>query len=366
MLLLASFNVIFGVIGKVLLAILILLFMITVHEFGHYVAGKLLGFQINEFAIGMGPKIFRKQLKSGEFFSLRIFPLGGYCAFEGEDQEIVESNPKAFNNQKPWKRIIVLISGALFNFISAIIISLVAFSCFSETVLVVDSVFADSKNVVNFNTDSGFKEGDIIYSIDGKKLYLTVDSSSYISGAEDTMQVIVLRQNQNGDYEKVELTINKGKYTYQDDEGNSAESFGWGILQRYEKYNFGFIEALTRSIPYCVRTGAYILETLGGIFTGRVGLTDLGGPVTTIDVTTQIISTGFGNTLFLIIMISVNLAVFNLLPLPALDGGRVIFVFIEWITKKPVNRKIEGIIHAIGLILLLLLVVLLDVLRYAL
>lgn len=365
MLLAISLNVILGFVGKIFLAILILLFMITVHEFGHYVAGKLLGFQINEFAIGMGPKIFRKQLKSGEFFSLRIFPLGGFCAFEGED-EGENTNQKAFNNQKPWKRIIVLISGALFNFISAILISLVAFSCFGETVLVVDSVFDDSKNAILFDTSDGFNKGDIIYSIDGKKLYLTLDSSTYIANAEDTMDVIVLRKDADGNYNKVKLTINKGNYTYLDEEGNSYKGQGWGILQRYEKYTFGLGEALSRSFPYCIRTGTYVLETLGGLFTGRVAVTDLGGPITTIDVTTQIISTGFGNTLFLIILISVNLAVFNLLPLPALDGGRVIFVIIEWITGKPVKRNIEGIVHAVGLILLLGLVVLLDVVRYIL
>ena len=365
MLLLASLDVVLSVVGKVLLAILILLFMITVHEFGHYIAGKLLGFQINEFAIGMGPKIFRKQLKSGEYFSIRIFPLGGYCAFEGED-EGDNTNDKAFNNHKPWKRIIVLISGALFNFISAILISLIAFSCFSETVLVVDDVFDDSANVSTFNTSNGLMQGDIIYSIDGKKIYLTVDSSSYISKADDTMSVIVLRKDEKGKFNKVEITVNKGNYTYVDEDGNIHQNYGWGILQKYQKHTFGFKEAVVRSLPYCLRTGSYILETLGGIFTGRVGVNDLGGPITTIDVTTQIISTGLGNTLFLIIMISVNLAVFNLLPLPALDGGRVVFVIIEWIIKKPVNRKIEAIVHAVGLILLLGLVILLDAIRYLL
>jgi len=365
MLLLASFEVVLSVVGKVLLAILILLFMITVHEFGHYIAGKLLGFKINEFAIGMGPKIFRKQLKSGEYFSIRIFPLGGYCAFEGEDEGENPSD-KAFNNHKPWKRIIVLISGALFNFISAILISLIAFSCFSETVLVVEDVFADSANVATFNTQNGLMKGDIIYSIDGKKVYLTLDSSSYIAKADDTMDVIVLRKGDDDKYSKVKITVNKGNYTYVDEEGNIHENYGWGITQRYQKYRFGFGEAIVRSVPYCLRTGSYVLETLGGIFTGRVGVQDLGGPITTIDVTTQIISTGFGNTLFLIILISVNLAVFNLLPLPALDGGRVVFVIIEWIIKKPVSRKIEAIVHAVGLILLLGLVVLLDAMRYLL
>lgn len=392
MLLAVSFSAVMSLVGRIVLAILILLFMITIHEFGHFSAGKLLGFQINEFAIGMGPKIFRKKTKGGEYFSLRVFPLGGYCAFEGED-EGDNTNPGAFNNQAPWKRIIVLFSGAFFNFVSAILISIIAFSCFGENVLVVKDVFADSANASSFNTQEGFCEEDIIYSVNGHKLYLAVDLSDYISKADSTMSVVVLRKNDENKYKKVNLTINKAKYTsvtkttfdadgnavaidylsYYDDmtyEDTDTEKYlietqtGWGITQGYQKHVYGFGESLGRSFGYCFRAGTYVLETLGGLFTGKVALTEMGGPITTIDVSTQVISTGLGNTLFLIILISVNLAVFNLLPLPALDGARIVFVIIEWIRKKPIDRKIEGIVHAVGLVLLLVLVVVLDSLRY--
>lgn len=392
MLLTAGFSAVLSLVGKIIIAILILLFMITIHEFGHFSAGKLLGFQINEFAIGMGPKIFRKKTKSGGYFSIRVFPLGGYCAFEGED-EGENTNPGAFNNQAPWKRIIVLFCGAFFNFLSAILISVVAFSCFGENVLVVNSVFADSANSVNFNSQDGFCEGDIIYSVNGHKLYLAVDLGDYIANADNTMPVIVLRKNTSGEYKKVELNIRKAEYTSvtkttYDGAGNAVsveylsydasasyvdtdiekytieKQSGWGITQTYQKYVYGFGESLGRSFGYCFRAGTYVLETLGGLFTGKVSITQMGGPVTTIDVSTQVISTGLANTLFLIVLISVNLAVFNLLPLPALDGARIVFVIIEWIRKKPINRKIEGIVHAVGLILLLILVIVLDSLRY--
>ena len=114
----------------ILIALVVLMFMITVHELGHYIAGRILGFKINEFSIGMGPKIFSKRLKNDQIFSLRWLPLGGYCAFEGEDED--NPSPQAFNNQKPWKRIIVLFSGAFMNFISALIIVIIAFSCFGD------------------------------------------------------------------------------------------------------------------------------------------------------------------------------------------------------------------------------------------
>ena len=139
--LLSSFLSILQSIGSVLIALLVFMFMITVHEFGHFLAGRILKFQINEFAVGMGPKLLSKKGKDGTTYSLRALPFGGFCAFEGENKEGEESNPRAFNNQKPWKRIIVLISGALFNFISAILICAIVFSCYGETAIKVNLEF---------------------------------------------------------------------------------------------------------------------------------------------------------------------------------------------------------------------------------
>lgn len=360
----------------ILLALVVLLVMITIHEAGHYTAGKILGFKINEFAIGMGPKLFSRKKKNGEVFSVRLFPLGGYCAFEGEDENMPDS-PDAFNSQKPWKRIIVLVSGALFNFISAILIVFIAFWAFGDDALAIQKVYESSVNYDAYQQGTGFKEGDIIYKIDGKVVYLVVDVSNYIAGAGDEMDVVVLRENAQGKREKVTIeNVRKGKFTVDkldengnvvlDENGNPVkeEANGWGVQNAYVKNSFTFGQALGRSVPYCLRAGGYILETLEGLITGRVPIKDIGGPITTIDMTTQVIRTGFSNVLFLITLISVNLAVFNLLPLPALDGSRVIFVLIEWIFRKPVNRKVEGWIHAIGMILLFGLVILVDVLRY--
>lgn len=342
----------------ILIALVVLMFMITVHELGHYIAGRVLGFKINEFSIGMGPKIFSKSLKNGQIFSLRCLPLGGFCAFEGEDEE--NPNPQAFNNQKPWKRLIVLFSGAFMNFISAVVIVVIAFSCFGDYLPYIQTVYP--KENIEQTAENSLQEGDTILSINGKDVLLSVDLTKMISNAGNTADVLVLR---NG--EKVMLSgVEKGKYTVTDEQGNTAEYFGWGVGIAYggtERTRFSFGEALGRCMPYCFRTAGYVLETLGGLVTGLIGLDQIGGPITTIDITSQVARSGFANILMLITLISVNLAVFNLLPIPALDGSKMVFVIIEWIRGKPVNRKVESYIHFIGLLLLFGFVILIDLLK---
>lgn len=334
------------------------MFMITVHELGHYIAGRILGFKINEFSIGMGPKIFSKKLKNDQIFSLRWLPLGGFCAFEGEDED--NENAQAFNNQKPWKRLIVLFSGAFMNFISAVIIVVIAFSCFGDSLPYVKNVY--SKESIEQFAENTLCEGDTILSIDGKDVFLSVDLTKMIANAGNTADVMVLRNGQ-----KILLKgVEKGKYTVIDDDGNAKEYFGWGVGIAYggnERTKFTFGESLGRSLPYCFRTAGYVLETLGGLVTGLIGLDQIGGPITTIDITSQVARSGFANILMLITLISVNLAVFNLLPIPALDGSKMIFVIIEWIRGKPINRKVEGYIHFVGLLLLFGFVILIDLLK---
>ena len=162
----------------ILIALVVLMFMITVHELGHYIAGRILGFKINEFSIGMGPKIFSKRLKNDQIFSLRWLPLGGYCAFEGEDED--NPSPQAFNNQKPWKRIIVLFSGAFMNFISALIIVIIAFSCFGDYLPTIVSKYDFDADSQGNAIVSPLEEGDVILEIDGKAILLTVDLSNMI------------------------------------------------------------------------------------------------------------------------------------------------------------------------------------------
>ncbi|MCH5151158.1 MAG: RIP metalloprotease RseP [Clostridiales bacterium] len=429
--LLCDFASVMKTIGYVLLAFVVLMVMVLIHETGHYTAGKLLGFQINEFAIGMGPKILSKKKKNGEVFSLRLLPLGGFCAFEGENDEV--ENPKAFNRQKPWKRLIVLFSGAFFNFVSAILIAIIVFSAYGETVVVVNNVYEYAPEA-NYQQ---IQSGDVIYKVNGRRVYILDSLSRYFT--DDEMTLTVLRPDcvdENGNTVYVEKTltnITQGTFTtftltkvdgnFADannrklkvgdtvykindrlicqaddwDEGlnavgdtftltvtdgehyytyEMAKSYfnsdivaepqaytGIAMSIHYDKFKFGFGEVLIRVVPYCCEVGMLVLRTLGGLLTGAVGIESVGGPITTISMTTQIVSTGFANVLMLIVLISVNLAVFNLLPVPALDGCQMVFVIIEWIAGKPINRKVQSYINGIGLVVLIVLMLLIDILK---
>lgn len=425
--LLCDFASVMKTIGYVLLAFIILMFMVLIHETGHYTAGKILGFKINEFAIGMGPKIFSKKKKNGEIFSLRLLPLGGYCAFEGEGED--NKNPKAFNSQKPWKRLIVLFSGAFFNFVSAILIAIITFAAYGETVVAVNNVYGYSPEA-----NRQLQSGDLIYKVNGKRVYMLDSLSRYLTDGE--MSVVVLRpKTQDGTtvYEQVTLdgitqkqfysatltkaegnfssngrtlkagdTLYKFNGEYIDEQGelerllrtaedeitltvtDGSEFFdylvhksdfngalvaeeqaykGLGMSVHYEKYKFGFGEVLLRVVPYCCEVGMLVLRTLGGLLTGAVGVESVSGPISTIAMTSEIVATGFGNVLMLIVLISVNLAVFNLLPVPALDGCQMVFVLIEWIARRPINRKVQSYINGIGLVVLIVLMLLVDILK---
>lgn len=432
--LICDFTSVMTTIGRVLLAFVILMFMVLIHETGHYVAGKILGFKINEFAVGMGPKLLSKTKKNGEVVSLRLLPLGGFCAFEGENED-GESSPSSFNRQKPWKRLIVLFCGAFFNFLSAILIGIIAFACYGDN-------FAKVNYVYDYTTTANqqLQQGDLLYKIDGKRVFILDGIDRYMSDDED-MTFVVLRpktdQNGNTSYEKVTLkgltknpmlscviTKAEGDFTSTDGEyklskndviykinGVSISKSGQyaavlsqlegectitvgcndGVLRTFKvdsasfaknsivaqeqtysgigfsmttvAHKFGFGEAVARTFPFCGEVAMLVLRTLGGLITGVVGVESVGGPITTISMTSQIVATGFGNILRLIVLISVNLAVFNLLPVPALDGCQMVFVIIEWIARKPINRKVQNYINGIGLVLLIGLMILIDLLK---
>ncbi len=386
LLLFATFQQILSKILYILVAVLILLFMITIHELGHYTAGSLLGFKINEFAIGFGPKLYSRKKKNGQVFSVRAVPLGGFCAFEGEDED--SDNKEAFNNQKPWKRLIVLFAGAFFNFISAVLIAVIAFSAIGEPVLTVNKIYESSPNYAN----QTIEEGDILYAVDGKKVYLAAEYSEMIANAGETLEITVFRPKpgvivktftpEYGEF--LDFTLEKGDITARvwDEEKQDyvINTFhGIGILSQYYgridpaepdvfaeiyKIRYTFGQSLGRSLPYCLRVGTVVLKTLGKLVTGKIALDSVGGPITTIDVVSQVAASDFANIFYLIMMISVNLAVFNLLPIPALDGSRMVFVLVEWIRGKPVNRKVEGIVHLVGFVFLMVFVVLIDVLKW--
>ncbi|MDE7379681.1 MAG: M50 family metallopeptidase [Clostridia bacterium] len=359
-----------GVVLSVLLAILILLIMICVHEFGHYIAGRILGFKINEFAVGFGPRIFkRKSKKHGTIFSIRAFPLGGFCAFQGEDEE--ESDPRSFNNKKPWQRIIVLVSGALMNYVLALVLIIVGFFAFGQPCYKMGAVVQDE----NYAVEYSLCEDDVILGAEGRSVYFATDLISAFKGKAqgDKVTVDVLR---GGGRQKVEVILRSdcnfknssevsklwralGSDTYEGEDGNLY----WCVTA--QSCRFSFFGTLGRSFVYSFKTAGAIFKALGELLTGNLGLKAMGGPVTTIKLTGQMAAQGLQSFLQVAAYIGVNLAVFNLLPVPALDGSKVIFCAIEWIFKKPVPRKVEAVIHAVGFVLILGFAVMVDILQFA-
>ena len=366
-----------GYIGYIVVALLILMLMVTIHEFGHYIAGKLFKFKINEFSIGFGKALYSKKLKNGEIFSIRLVPLGGYCAFEGEDEDETKStSEKAFNNEAWWKRLIVLFNGAFFNLISAVIFSFVLLVSVGSGVPVINNIVATNGN------ENIMQVGDVVLSVEGEE-------PSFINGgmpglvakykAGEEIDIIVRR-----DGKEIPLVVTRynnyyvnqtGKYVYYNDEYVEYEadnvnyaglprydvSLVLGITTDYYRYNAG--EALLKCVPYTFSMAVECLEVLGGLITGGVGLESVGGPVTTISTIASAAQTNYLNILLLLPLIAVNLGVFNLLPIPALDGARMVFVLIEGIFRKPVPRNIEAYIHSAGILLLFGFVILVDVLQ---
>ena len=359
----------------IFVAIFALLVMVMIHEFGHYIAGKKLGFKINEFSVGFGPKIVQKKKKDGELFSLRTIPLGGYCAFEGEDEK--SDNPKAFDNQKPWKRLIVLFAGAFFNFLSAIVFSYILLVGFGYEDAQVKSM---SDTSFQYRVENHLEVGDRIYGVNGTEFDFVDDEyfsgllSTYVnnnlqfednSWTSDGMRysTVPINVERNGKKMEVDLVMQ-----LQLIDGEQV----WGFANeqnndfKLQTYRHGFGEAIGESVTFSFRWAKKICIILGDLFTGQLSIKSLGGPVTTIKVMAETTQQNFGYLFILLPVIAVNLAVFNLLPIPSLDGARMVFVGIEWIRRKPINRNVEANIHSIGLLLLFGFVIVVDIMQFLL
>lgn len=352
----------------ILLALLVLMIMIVVHEAGHYTAGKIFKFKINEFSIGFGKALFKRTKKNGEVFAIRMIPLGGYCAFEGEDED--SESPDSFNKQAWWKRLIVLFSGAFFNFLSAILFSVVLLCVVGSGYSELKTVdIQPSQYVIESET---LQVGDVVKKVNGKKTtFLNGAFNGLVGEIEDTTSIITLtiERVENGEkitkdiqVRKVQVIAKNADGTVKTDTlGNVVYEYKIGVTTSWYNYNFG--ESLLRAVPFAFEMAWEILGIFGKLLIGQYSIKNLGGPVTTINSIATASQASLLNLLLLFPMIAVNLAVFNLLPIPALDGARMVFVLIEAIRKKPIDRDLEAKIHGIGLIVLFSFVIIVDLLQ---
>ena len=326
-------------------AVLIFCLLIFVHEFGHFITAKACGVKVNEFAIGMGPALHSWE-RGETTYSIRIFPIGGFCAMEGEDEDSDE--PRAFNNQPAWQRAIVLVAGAAMNFITCVVLLIICYMVMGAATTTIGSIDPGSPAEA-----AGIQSGDRIVQIEDTKINNWNEVSLAMPQTEpSTISVIVERDGQ-------ELTL-ESETEY------SEESQRYVIGIRTEiSHDAG--NAVVQGIKGTGTMTVMMYKILKMLFTGEVSASDMSGPVGIIYAVNDSASHGFMNVIYLAALLSLNLAVINLLPFPALDGGRLLFLVIRKITGKRVTDELEGKIHFIGMMLLLLLMVYVtynDVLKF--
>jgi len=345
---------------NILLLVVILGIIILIHEFGHFLFAKKSGVHIYEFAIGMGPVVLQKKGKDGINYSLRAFPIGGYVQMAGEvyeDDDLDKIPKEKFMCNRPWhQRILIIIAGVIFNFILAIIllfsIALIWGAPQNSTVV------ADTLDDYPIK-EAGIVPGDEIISINGKRV-----------NSWDKAQLLLVMKSKDDVY-KIEIKHTDGsKKIYdiapkisEDENGNEIRTFGLSIESKVEK---GFVP----SLKYAFTKFAILVESMAivisGLFTGGLSLSALSGPVGMYQVVGETAKAGVENILYLVAYLSINVGFLNILPFPAFDGGRAVFMLIEKIKGSPVDSKLENTIHTIGFILLIILMLVVtcqDILR---
>lgn len=321
-----------------IIAVLAFLILVIIHEFGHFIAAKIMGVRINEFAVGFGPKLLKH--KWGETtYSLNAVLLGGYCAMEGEDEQ--SKDERAFCNKKPWRRFIIVIMGATFNLILGLI--LVGFTLLPEKVFTTTKVCEFKENAVS--VQSGLMVDDEIIGVNGRKIYTTYDLSYAFTNVKDGKLDIKVKRNGK---EKMLYGV-----TF---ENNYDKKYKMNYLT-VDFYVYGERKTVGNYIKNTFKTAfsncAVVWRSLLDLIGGKYGISAMSGPVGLTAAVGSAAKQNLWSLLQIMALITINLGIFNLLPLPALDGGRLLFIIIEMITRKPVPQKYESLVHTVGFVLLM-------------
>ena len=366
--------------------IIMFLVMVSLHEFGHFIVGKLLGFKILEYAIGFGPQLLKKQ-GTETMYSLRAIPVGGYCKFEGEDGD--SDDDRAFSKQAVWKRILVVLAGGVSNIILGFVLFMIIVPMTSP--ILTNTVESVVKN--SYVETAGLQAGDKIVEIDNKKVsfyndislateMFTKDTDTtikvYRNGEKITLTFKPTEEIINYKYEEngvtVEETINGVKTTefYEYGEDNVKDDSKVGTEESVTRYIIGFRPHTEPVTVFNVWQQAWfqtkfvvkiVYQSLWQMVTGKVGMDQVSGPVGIVSEVNNAVNSGSRSWLYvlnLVALLTINLGVFNLLPIPALDGGRLFFMIIELIRQKPIPPEKEGMVHAIGMLLLFGLIIVIS------
>ncbi|MCQ2557796.1 MAG: M50 family metallopeptidase [Oscillospiraceae bacterium] len=330
----------------IVVGILLFGLLIGIHELGHFITAKLCDVRVNEFAIGMGPAIAKKQ-KGDTLYSLRLVPFGGFCAMAGEDE--ASEDPRAFTNKKPLQKLLILAAGSFNNFVLGFLILALLYADAAAFITPSISSFMDG---CPYQAQDGLQVGDRFYRIDGKRVYEYYNVSDFLSNGKETHDLVLIRDGQ-----KIEL---KDYYFVPVEyEGQQRKMYGFTFAQEEATFGTKLANAWDTSREFA-RT---VWMSLGELFKGHVSVNDFSGPVGIVDMMAETaeqapsIKDGLYDIFYFGAFIAINLAVMNMLPIPAVDGGRtfllIVTVIIEAITKKKLNPKYEAYIHTAGMVLLL-------------
>lgn len=324
-----------------LVAVLVMFSAIVIHEFGHFLLAKINGIRVNEFAVGFGPKLIHKKIGETEY-AWRLIPFGGFCAMEGEDEE--SDDPRAFGNRPAWRRLSVVLAGGIFNLLLGLILAVCLVA--PQERFATTRVAEFEENAVS--CQYGLEEGDLIQKANGRRIFTTYDLSYVLSTDEDG--VLDLDVKRNGE------TLHLDDVQFALDEAEDGRRY-----IHLDFYVYGedrtVLSVIKNSVLTTLSYGRIVYMSLFDLLSGRFGLNDMSGPVGITAAIGSAAKQSLQDVLYFACLITVNLGLINLLPLPALDGGRSVFLLLEMIRRKPVPAKYEGLVHSIGFALLIALIV---------